>query len=182
MVDPAALDAVLRRAQGGDVDALRLLAEAYTARLFGLLFRLTRSHETAADLVQETMVRVVRTLGDYQHDGRFEAWLFRIAANLARDAARRSKRRGAALRLEEAREPPLRRAEPDAEMEDSEERQRLRACLAQLPAMDREILMLRHYSDLSFREIAELLGVPLGTALARAHRALARLRTEFDRP
>ena len=66
---------------------------------------------------------------------------------------------------------------PWADMDRSEQTERLAEAMRQLPAGEREVILLRHYTDLSFREIAEVMGTPLGTALARGHRGLARLRT-----
>jgi RNA polymerase sigma-70 factor (ECF subfamily) len=185
-VDPAGLDRLLRRAQKRDPEALNKLVDRYSARVFGLLYRLTGSRETAEDLLQETFLRVVRTIGEYKHDGKFEAWLFRIAANLARDHARRVRRRGRPLTLEGAgrddESGPMEVADPEQdgpsrELLRKEAGERLGACLRELGEIDREIILLRHFSELSFREIAEILQIPLGTALARAHRALKRLRT-----
>jgi RNA polymerase sigma-70 factor (ECF subfamily) len=147
---------------------------------------MTGNRDVAEELVQETFMRVVRNLAAYDDRGRFEAWVFRIAANLARDQVRRRRRQGPVSTLNEARG----RGERQGGLIDrrqgpaidrlaaSEESLRLEACLERLTPPEREVLMLRHYSGLSFREIADLLGVPLGTALARAHRALARLKKE----
>lgn len=181
-MDVAGLDDLLRRARGRDPDALSRLVAVYSERVFGLLYRLTGSRDVAEDLLQETFLRVVRSIEDYEHTGRFESWLFRIAANLARDRARRHGRPPVASiddvdvdagRLVPAGDNPAER------VADGDERRRLEAALARLPDLDREVIALRHYSELPFREIAELLGVPLGTALARAHRALVHLRREL---
>lgn len=187
MVDPGAIAALLKRARRHDPEALTALVEAYAPRVHGLLFQMTRARETAEDLTQETFLRMTRTIERYEHDGRFEAWLFRIAANLARDHARRSRRRERALPLEaSSRQPELatpapgRFSDPDQRLALGEMSERVNACLASLPEADREIVALRHFADLSFREIAEILGVPLGTALARAHRALAKLRAALS--
>lgn len=185
---PAGLDATLQRARRRDPEALAALVDAYGRRLYGLLFRLTGSRDTADDLLQETFLRVVRTIESYEHDGRFESWLFRIAANLARDHARRGRKRGASRSLGPLNEdsdrggidlPASGPAQPGAGLLHAEARERLQRCLGRLPETDREIILLRHFAELSFREIAEMLGVPLGTALARAHRALERLRREM---
>lgn len=184
-MDPAGLDRLLRRAQKRDPEALNKLVDTYSARVFGLVYRLTGSRETAEDLLQETFLRVVRTIGEYKHGGKLEAWLFRIAANLARDHARRARRRGQPLTLEGAgrddESGPMEVAdaeqdEPSRELLKKEAGERLSTCLRELGEIDREIILLRHFSELSFREIAEILQIPLGTALARAHRALKRLR------
>jgi RNA polymerase sigma-70 factor (ECF subfamily) len=187
-VDRTGLTELLQRACRREPVALTELIERYSPRVFGLLFRLTRSRDAAEDLLQETFLRVVRTIENYEHTGRFEPWLFRIAANLARDRARRHVRRGERTSVDAAWMDELPQATaPDADsatnplerMERGEARERLQAALDQLSAPEREIVLLRHYSELSFREIADLLGVPLGTALARAHRALKHLRTHL---
>lgn len=176
-------DPTLRRACQRDPAALHALVDRYANRLFGLLFRLTGRRDVAEELLQETFLRVVRTIDQYEHSGRFDAWIFRIAANLARDRFRARKRRGEAVSLDAELDGSSRAAElpgPDADPAQqamaAEERERVAWALGQLSEPDREILLLRHHGQLSFREIAELLGVPLGTALARAHRALQRLR------
>jgi RNA polymerase sigma-70 factor (ECF subfamily) len=188
-VEPAGLDRLLRRARRRDPQALHQLVDMYSARVFGLLYRLTGSRETAEDLLQETFLRVVRTIPEYRHGGKFEAWLFRIAANLARDHARRLRRHGRPVALEG----PGRtgesggsglvdagRPDPVAELLKKEAEQRVSAVLQGLSEAEREIILLRHFSELSFREIAELLDIPLGTALARAHRALKRLKAALS--
>lgn len=187
-MEPPGFDRLLRRAREHDPEALHQVVEAYSPRVFGMLYRLTGSRETAEDLLQETFLRVVRMIAEYEHAGKFEAWLFRIAANLARDHARRARRRKRPVALEsfsrddgpgvvevgDASQP-----EPSSELVQKEAGARLNACLQRLAEIDREIILLRHFSELSFREIAEVLQIPLGTALARAHRALKRLRAEF---
>jgi RNA polymerase sigma-70 factor (ECF subfamily) len=187
-VDAAGADRLIRRACRRDPEALDKLVDVYSARVFGLLYRLTGSRDTAEDLLQETFLRVVRTIPTYQHDGRFEAWLFRIAANLARDHTRRIRRRGRPTTLEQLGSdgeaeslglPDQRRPDPGGALLRKEVGERLNACLEKLSEIDREIILLRHFSELSFREIADILRIPLGTALARAHRAVNRLRAAF---
>lgn len=190
-MEPVGLERLLRRARQHDPDALQELFDAYQRRVYGLVLRLTGSRHTAEDLVQETFLRVVRRIGDYQHSGKFEAWLFRIAANLARDHARRRARRPVfSLGDEEARRgepsaprvPDPRTNHPEHGIGLDEASRRLHGCLSKLGETDREIILLRHFSELPFGEIAELLEIPLGTALARAHRAMKRLKCELGEP
>ncbi|MFO0839840.1 MAG: sigma-70 family RNA polymerase sigma factor [Phycisphaerae bacterium] len=187
-MDHGRLNELLERGRRGDGEALGELVDRYSPRVFGMVLRLTGSRDTAEELVQETFLRVVRTLEAYEHGGKFEAWLFRIAANLARDHVRRQRRRGLMSALDadgqscdfpEAISDARQYNPPDVRLERAEDGARLEAALARLGDLDREILMLRHHSDLSFREIAQMLRIPLGTALARAHRALQRLKAEF---
>ncbi len=181
--DPLA--AVIRRAQQRDPAAFDELVDRFSGRLFGLLYRLTGSRHDAEDLLQETFLRVVRTLEGYTHEGRFEAWLYRIAVNLARDQLRRQKRHrtvsehAATSRVDgseglaayPADGPP-----PDQPLDVAQQADRLQKALQRLPVAEREVIMLRHFSDMSFSQIAQVMDTPLGTALARAHRGLARLR------
>lgn len=187
-MDQAELDDLLRRAHRREADALSGLVDAYSPRVLGLLYRLTGSQDVAEELLQETFLRVVRAIEKYEHAGKFESWLFRIAANLARDFARRRSRRGETSALDTAEHDARPwtagiqergEGDPTRAMIQREEQERLAAGLARLTDAEREIILLRHYSELSFRDIADVLGIPLGTALARAHRALQHLRGEL---
>ncbi len=186
------LASVIEGAQRREPGAFDNLVGLYASRLYGFLYRLTGTRDDAQDLVQEVFVRLVRTIDRYEHGGRFEAWLFRIAANLARDRVRRLKRAPGIISLDEtdigSSSDPGRRNpsgvvdqhRPDRGMELAEDVDRLQQALENLPETEREVVMLRHYSNLSFAEIAELMGTPLGTALARAHRGLHKLRAMMD--
>ncbi|MFQ5414048.1 MAG: RNA polymerase sigma factor [Phycisphaerae bacterium] len=193
MKTPDDLVSVIRRAQGGEADAFDALVDSYASRLYGFLYRLTGCRDDAEDLVQEVFVRVVRMIGRYQHDGRFDAWIFRIATNLARDRVRRVNRAPSASSLDAGDDPaerervltrprgaaPADRAPGDA-LELAEDVDRLQQAIATLNAAEREVIMLRHYAGMSFADIAAMMGTPLGTALARAHRALGKLREQMD--
>lgn len=190
-MDPAELAEVIRRAQRRDAAAFDVLLTEYGTRLYGYFYRLTGSRDEADDLLQEVFVRLVRMIGDYQHDGRFEGWIFRIASNLVRDRVRRGRKLQAAGMLAS----PLsgdgdllshladtRQAAPDAGLERAEDVDRVQRALLLLPEAEREVVLLRHFSGMSFREIAEHMGTPLGTALARGHRGLTRLRELMEAP
>ncbi len=187
-MDPPELDDLLERARRQDPEALGALAQAYGARVFGLLYRLTGSRESAEDFAQETFLRVVRTIDRYEHRGRFESWLFRIAANLVRDRARRAETRkvvGTGHSGEEsddilAQEADPRAVDPDFGLRMSEQIDELQEGLSRLPDIEREVLMMRHFSEMTFKEIAAATDAPLGTTLARAHRALRKLRQWMD--
>lgn len=187
LMDAARLSDVIRRAQGRDPAAFDELVDAYYRRLYGYFYRFTGSRHDAEDLLQELFVRLVRMIGDYRHDGRFEGWLFRIATNLVRDRVRRVRRARVAdpAAAEEDRDDRFNMlatladpsaVEPHEPLQHDEQVDQLQRAIAMLPEAEREVILLRHFSQLSFREIAESMGTPLGTALARAHRGLARLR------
>ena len=181
----AALDsdaALMARVQAGDLDAFEPLVRRYERRLFGYFLNLVEDPSAAADLAQETFVRVYRAAGSYQESGRFESWLFRIAANLVRSRQRRPDQRLPHLSLEEA---PAgagelavhgREGRPDEATWRAEVRDALTRALPRLPFVFREAVLLRDVEGRSYREIAEMLGVEEGTVKSRAHRGRQRLR------
>lgn len=187
-MDEETLAEAIQGARKGDAAAFDRLVDAFAPRIFGFVFRLTGSRHDAEDLMQDVFIRVVRMIPAYQHQGRFEAWIFRIAANLVRDRVRRVRRRPTHISSSTITEAatdgypagPEAMAGTDKAIESrlvrEEETNALNDALAKLPAAEREVIMLRHFSELSFKEIAEVMGSPLGTALARSHRGLKRLR------
>ncbi len=188
-MDETHIAQLVGRAKERDPDAFDRIIDLYAHRLYGYLYRLTGARDDAEDLLQEVFLRVVRTIGTYQHDGRFEGWLFRIATNLARDRVRRVERAPRSVSLEAAgdaaglgervnRQHVARLTAPDDgdALVRREDVDAMQAALARLPVAEREVVMLRHFSQLSFAEIAEAMGTPLGTALARCHRGLRKLR------
>lgn len=182
------LAALIQGAQNRETEAYDRLVERYAPRLYGFMYRLLGRREEAEDLVQDVFVRVVRTLDSYEHDGRFEPWLFRIAANVARDRIRRQTRspHWASLDAETHGHRMVVEAGQDDQpakklgIEDSGDAShvagRLQAALEQLPEPERQVVLLRHYGQMSFADIAAMMETPVGTALARAHRGLAKLR------
>ena len=185
LMDADQIAELIARAQQRDPAAFDALVGAYSARLYGYFYRLTGSRHDAEDLLQELFVRLVRMVGEYRHDGRFDAWLFRIATNLVRDRLRRAKKTPAVgLDLSPtgcegtawAQQPDHKNPDPSEVVHRAEQVDQLQRAIGELPEAEREVILLRHFSQVSFREIADLMGTPLGTALARAHRGLLRLR------
>lgn len=197
-MDPQAeathLDATVAQAAAGDPAAWRGLVAAYGPRVFALLVRQCGDRDLAEELTQATFVKVVTHIGGYSERGRFEPWLFRIAMNRLRDEMRRRRRQAMPMDMsggadgEKAsawamaedqivdRTGNTRTQTPLESASRAEEVERVRAAVDQLGEADREVLTLRHTAGLSFAQIAETLGEPLGTVLARAHRALAKLK------
>lgn len=174
----ASLEETLRRAASGDEAAWRDIVETYTPRVFGLIRAQCGNTDLAEEITQSTFCTVVERIGRYSELGRFEAWLFRIAMNRLRDEMRRRRRQASPVEsdtlvgLAGAAE-----AEPDAGGgAGGEDVAALQAALARLSEADRQVIHLRHFTGLSFAAIAEILGEPLGTVLARQHRALKKLR------
>ncbi len=184
-LDSQALSALIERCRAGDKAAWDEFIGLYWQRLFAYAYKATHDRDLASDLVQETLLRVVQKLQRYTEEGKFEAWLFRIIVNLVRDKARANARRQTRSTLVDAEsgseltdQMPGRETVDDAEHR--EETEKLFGALERLPELDRQVLLLRHYGCLSFKEIATVTGCPLGTVLARAHRALAKMRVMME--
>jgi RNA polymerase sigma-70 factor (ECF subfamily) len=174
--------ALARGLRRRDPDVLDALIAQYEYRLYRYLFYLTGNPETARDLFQETWLRVLARGHQYDGVSRFDSWLFAIARHLVIDASRRRKMdsldelldpvRGGA-----AREPlSSNEASPLAEYENTELVARLSSILARLPAVYREVLLLRFQEELSLKEIADIIHVPLATVKSRLYRGLGTAR------
>ena len=173
---------LVRRAQRGEVAAFNTLVIRHQNAAYSLAFRFLRSREAAEDVTQEAFVRAWRAIESFRGE-RFRSWLLRIVANAARDELRRRKRRPQRS-LDEARddhdmasidpvEPDL---GPQARAEQAELRKVLEGALAELPEDWRMVVLLSDVHGLSYEEIADATGVPVGTFNSRLSRARSRLR------
>jgi len=173
-LDNETLQATLAKAAEGDQTAWRLIVDTYSPRVYRLIRAQCGLADLAEEITQSTFCTVVAAIGRYRELGRFEPWLFRIAINRLRDEMRRRKRH--ANPVAEDTLAGLATSEEPADGPDPEELQALREALAALTDADRRVIQLRHQAGLSFPQIAEVLDEPLGTVLARQHRALKKLR------
>jgi len=190
------LDATLRAASRGDTAAWRELVEQYGPRVFGLLRSRCGDAELAEELTQSVFCTIAEKLGAgeaskskvagrYVENGKFEPWLFQIAMNRLRDEMRRRKRQAVGSGTDEAVDFLARReasgfggGAEEVELEDEKHRQFevLQEAMSELNDADREVIELRHMGGLTYKQIAEVLDEPMGTVLARQHRALRKLK------
>lgn len=182
-MDPDQLTEQLSRCQAGDPAAFSWLLNKYGPRLYRYFYRLSGNEADAEDMLQDLIVKLLEKIKTYSHQGKFDHWLFRVAANLNRDRFRQIGRTEKTVSLQMAVGDDLTIAdglasaesEPGEILEMGQDVDNLQAALRQLQETDREIIILRHYSGLSYKEIAERLDIRLGTALARVHRGLKKL-------
>lgn len=160
--------------KSGNAESFAQLLEMYAARCFGYFYRLTGDRDLSEELLSELFMKLVEKIESYK-GGSFESWLFRIASNIFHDHLRSKKRQ---KKLLDSRRMDLELGIAGFRQSDIEDDRldRLQVQLARLDADTRELIMLRFYSELSFKEIAELRSEPLGTALSRLHRGLKKLR------
>ncbi len=174
-LEAARLPGLLSRGAQGDPAAWREIVGLYARRVFAMAFSRLRNREQAEEIAQSVLATVAMKLkaGDYAEQGKFESWLMRVTMNRIRDEARRVRRQATPTDpavLMDSREDSG-NAEPQPGRFTA-----LREAMERLPDADREILMLRHQGQMGFKEMAELLDEPVGTLLARHHRALKKLR------
>jgi len=167
-------------AASGDEDAWRIIVEMYSYRIFALIRSKCANEELAEEITQSTFCTIAQKLSSYEETGKFEAWIFMIAMNRLRDEMRRQKRH--AVPMENEMIGIFSGGVTDKEHDDeaAAQIQRLRSAVRQLSSSDQDIIHMRHSAGMSYKQIADVLGEPLGTVLARQHRALKKLRGFLD--
>ena len=170
-------EVLMERLRKGDAASGDVLVNRYYQPLMRYLQRLA-GNQVADELLQQTWLSVLDHADKFDPNaggGGFKAWVFRIATNKANDLWRSRGREKAAhegLRLVTDDQMP----HAGHRLEGSEQEQKLRDAIEQLPEAQRQVLMLRYYSGMKFVEIADLLGCPLNTALGRVHKAMLKLK------
>jgi len=185
-------EALILGCQRGDEASFDQLFERYRSKLFTFIWRYVRHREAAEDIFQETFVRVFARAGTYRRRAKVSTWMYTIAANLCRDELKRRKRHGT-ISLDEPRagEGPgeawslaLAMADETSEnpresAEETEHRAALWRAVDALPDELRVTLELQTVHGLKYREVAKILGIPLGTVQSRIHNAVKLLRKQF---
>lgn len=168
----------------GNENAFEQLVNRHKNKVFTTILLIVKDTYTAEDLMQDTFIKAIHTMkgGRYNEEGKFSSWICRIAHNLAIDFFRKEKR-SPMITLEDGSNVfnALSFAEDSVESQQIKEdsHARLRELIQTLPQAQREVLMMRHYADMSFQEIAEATGVSINTALGRMRYALINLRKKM---
>jgi RNA polymerase sigma-70 factor (ECF subfamily) len=166
---------LVERARKGDHDAFAELAGAAISRLDAAAWLMLRDVEQAKDAVQNALVRAWRDLPTLRDPDRFDAWLHRLLVNACIDEARRLRRHRLDVDLTTISAP----SSVD-DVSAVEDRDRLERGFLRLEPEMRAVIVLHHYLDLPMPVVASTLGIPLGTAKSRLHRALAEMRAALD--
>ena len=176
---------LIRNFKSGDTRALDLLIQRYKDKIFTSIFMLVRDKYLAEDMFQNTFIKVIDTIraGNYNEEGKFLPWVIRIAHNLCLDHFRKVKR-----------SPAIKSADNDSifegfvgieeganvRMEKRQAHDKVRRLVDLLPHDQREVIVLRHFAGLSFKEVATLTDCSINTALGRMRYALINLRRMVD--
>ena len=172
---------LIANAISGREDGFEELVRRYQKPITGYVFRIVSDYDSALDVTQEVFIKVYNSLHRYSSEYKFSTWLYRIAHNAAIDHLRRNSINPQSLETENADgtyqiqiESPNRSPEQDREI--SEWRTEIGQVIKRLPDAYKQLILLRHASDLSYDEIAEVTGLPLGTVKNRLFRAREMMR------
>ena len=164
----------------GDVGSLEILVNRYRRRLFGFILNMTEGRDDADEIFQEVWLRVIKKVGGYEHRQSFLGWLVRIARNVVIDKWRKQAK---LVSMEQAADANIvsemfvdRQPDPASRAASKELGRQIAAAIASLPTEQKEVVVMRVRSNLSFREIAQAQGVSINTALARMQYGLTKLR------
>lgn len=180
---PSMTDEQLVKAyEAGSNEAFDVLLRRHQDRIFSYILRIIKNEDIANDIFQETFVKAIQTIrqGRYTENGKFPAWISRIAHNLIIDYYRQEKSENVqssdltdvdVLNRKELCEATIEDAIVTEQIRDD-----VKYLIKELPALQREVLIMRYYQGLSFKEIAEITGVSINTALGRMRYAILNLR------
>ncbi len=165
----------------GNEKSFEILLSRHKSRIYTAIYLFVKDQSLAEDIFQEVFIKIINTLrqGRYNHEGKFLQWALRIAHNLCVDYFRRDKRRPHVSPTEEFdvfNIISLSDESAEQTIMRSQSHDRVRKLIDQLPVEQREVVILRHYADMSFKEIAQLTRVSINTALGRMRYALINIR------
>ncbi|MEX0720709.1 MAG: sigma-70 family RNA polymerase sigma factor [Balneolaceae bacterium] len=169
--------------QEGKEQAFNELVRRYQVRLHNFLFRYTKDHQDCEDLVQETFLRVHKSKHSYERIAKFSTWMYTIALNLAKSLYKKKQRMYKVSIHKDDSDPDDRELvlEDDRILQDDALHEKLcmeqlEKALMELPEEFREVIMLRDLQQLSYEEVTEITGVPMGTVKSRINRGRAQLQ------
>lgn len=170
----------------GDESALAILINRHQSKIYGFIFSKISDRDLTDDIFQDTFIKVIKTLksNSYNEEGKFLPWVMRIAHNLIIDHFRRNKKMPMYRETEEFSIFSImtdNSATIENRMISDQVEKDLKKIIEQLPDDQKEVLMMRIYQDLSFKEISELTGVSINTALGRMRYALMNLRKVIEK-
>ena len=170
----------------GDENALTILINKHQSKIYGFIYSKLSDRDISDDIFQDTFIKVIKTLksNSYNEEGKFLPWVMRISHNLIIDHYRRNKKMPMYRETEEFsifsimsdNVPSI-----ESQLITTQVENDLRKLIEELPAEQKEVLMMRMYQDLSFKEISETTGVSINTALGRMRYAIMNLRKVIDK-
>jgi RNA polymerase sigma-70 factor (ECF subfamily) len=163
---------IISGCKSGDAESFSEVVDIYASRFYGYFYRLTGNRETSDDLLSELFVKLVEKIRSFK-GGSFESWSFKIASNIFYDYLRDKQRQKKTF---EVRKSQFESEVTETKESGSERIDELQTQLGRLDTDTRELIMLRFYSQASFKEIAAMRSEPIGTTLSKLHRGLKKLQ------
>jgi len=184
---PTTDESLMARVATGDQDSFAEIVKRYEAKARRYAWRFFRDTGIAEDIAQEVFLRIHRSAARYKPSGRFQTYLYRIAANLCYDRLRMLKRRGSSIQntvdnytLDHVEDSPSPRFDaPERGVELQEEKAMVRDAIGRLPPGLAQILTLREFEGLKYREIGDVLSIPVNEVKVKLHGARKRLQREL---
>jgi len=173
---------LVRRILAGEEDLFEVLVRRYQGRILSHVARMVGSRDDALDLTQEIFLKVFQALDRYNPEFKFSTWLFRISGNAAIDQLRKKKPRTVPLETTDqdgrVSSPEYKSSDldPFGQLRNTQRGDAIAAAIAELPEEFRELIALRHFTGLSYEEIADVKNMPLGTVKNKLFRARAVLK------
>lgn len=171
----------------GDHSAFEELVSRYQSTIMNMAYRMLGNRSDAADVCQEVFLLLLRKLHSFRGEAKFSTWLYRVAMNACHDYARRTRRHvsladspGEEMPEMEQRLPDENLDSPETSMEREEVRRRVQEAITRLPHKFKQVIFLHDISGYDYKEVAEILGINLGTVKSRLNRARNRLAAELE--
>src|SRR5688572_4902793 len=177
---------LMARIQQDDEASFGEFVHRYQRRFYRLAFGYLHNHDESLDAVQEAFIKIYKARATWEPRANPYTWAYRIVANQCVDLLRKRKGVGAATSLDEDDSPEMRTLADTSAVDplklqvSNEERRKVMEAVLKLPPRQREIIILRHYEDLSLQEIADVQGCALGTVKSSLHRAIASLKVILE--
>ncbi|MEW6065060.1 MAG: sigma-70 family RNA polymerase sigma factor [Bacillota bacterium] len=179
---------LVERSKKGDRDAFEHLVQLYENKVYTIAYRLMGNHADAADLAQESFIKIYQALPNFRGDSSFSTWIYHITVNVCRDELRKKQRRPTVSLDEPTGDGnnstyEIRSTTPGPEemLDRSETQAMIQQCLDNLSDDYRTILVMREIQELAYEEIAEILGCSLGTVKSRLSRARQALKEKISK-
>ena len=171
MTEPQEIENLIQKCKKGDAEAFNQLIERYADRCYAYFFRLTGRSHVSEELLSDLFLRLVNKIHSFE-GGSFQSWLFTVASNLFRDHLRRQ---GRQKKIIEKKAAQLETVQTSPKQE-GRIFDNLQVALEKLDPETAELITLRYYGQMSFKELAQIRNEPIGTTLSKVHRGVKKLR------